>query len=293
VPRGAEAGELRLEPCQFKAAGRPYTAECGTLVVPENRGNSYSRLIALPVIRLRATSDAQAEPVFRLAGGPGLSNLKLKPRDWLLAEHDLVAVGYRGVDGAVVLDSPEVEQALRGVGRNLLGPESRANFGAAVRRCAARFEAEGVDLAGYTIPEVVADLEAARASLGYQRANLLSESYGTRVAQIYGQLHPERIHRSVMIGVNPPGRFVLRSSLAGTARSSGRSTRDLVDIGRARRPRRARLTGAPVFYWLGAGVHRGQRPCGRAFGAAAEVVAQRQGPDAFDGPTAEPAPLER
>jgi hypothetical protein len=49
---------------------------------------------------------------------------------------------------SIVLERPEVEQALRGVGRDLLGSESRANFGAAVRRCAARFEAENVDLAG-------------------------------------------------------------------------------------------------------------------------------------------------
>jgi pimeloyl-ACP methyl ester carboxylesterase len=38
--------------------------------------------------------------------------------------------------------------------------------------------------------------------------NLLSGSYGTRVALLYAYLHPERVHRSAMVGVNPPGRFV-------------------------------------------------------------------------------------
>lgn len=51
-------------------------------------------------------------------------------------------------------------------------------------------------------------VEAARVALGYERVNLLSESYGTRVAQIYAALHPESVFRSAMIGVNPPGRFV-------------------------------------------------------------------------------------
>jgi pimeloyl-ACP methyl ester carboxylesterase len=48
----------------------------------------------------------------------------------------------------------------------------------------------------------------ARAALGYERIYLLSESYGTRVAQPYAYLHPNRIYRSAMVAVNPPGRFV-------------------------------------------------------------------------------------
>ena len=55
--------------------------------------------------------------------------------------------------------------------------------------------------------EVIEDLEAARTALGYERINLLSESYGTRVAYLYGVKHPDSIHRSAMIGVNPPGRL--------------------------------------------------------------------------------------
>jgi pimeloyl-ACP methyl ester carboxylesterase len=58
------------------------------------------------------------------------------------------------------------------------------------------------------MPETVADMEAARQALGYSSVDLLSESYGTRVAQIYAYLHPERIHRSIMIGVNAPGHLV-------------------------------------------------------------------------------------
>ncbi len=69
-------------------------------------------------------------------------------------------------------------------------------------------EASGVDLSWYTIQSVVEDLEVARVRLGYERINLLSESYGTRIAQLYADLHPERLKRSAMIGVNAPGRFV-------------------------------------------------------------------------------------
>lgn len=208
VPVGAKPGDLALQPCQFKTGAGTFAADCGTLIVPENRAKSDSRLIALPIIRVRATGNVPAEPIFWLEGGPGMSNVKFKPPNWLLANHDMVAVGYRGVDGSIVLDCPEVSKASLGVGGDLLSKESRANFGSALKQCARRLQAEGVDLDGYTIPEVVADLEIARAGLGYEQVNLLSQSYGTRVAQIYAYLHPNHIRRSVMIGVNPPGHFV-------------------------------------------------------------------------------------
>ncbi|MBI5710402.1 MAG: alpha/beta hydrolase [Candidatus Eisenbacteria bacterium] len=130
-----------------------------------------------------------------------------RPRDYLLAHHDLVMVGYRGVDGSSVLDCPEVKRALKGDG-DLLGERSLRNIGAAWTRCASRLREDGVDLDGYTIVEVVDDLEAARVALGYGRVNLLGLSYGTRVAYLVALRHPSSILRSAMIGVNPPGHMV-------------------------------------------------------------------------------------
>ncbi len=208
VPAGAQPGDLTLEPCKFKWNADEYEADCGTLIVPENRAKADSRLIALPVMRVHATGESTTEPIFFLEGGPGQSNMGPRPPALGLANHDFVMVGYRGVDGSVVLDCPEVDRAIRGVGDDLLSPESRANFAGAWAQCAARLQAAGVDLDGYTIPEVVADLEAARGGLGYERVNLGSLSYGTRIAQIYAYLHPDRVYRSIMIGVNPPGHFI-------------------------------------------------------------------------------------
>ncbi len=211
VPDGAKAGDLTpLTPCEYQPYGsqEKYDAECGTLAVRENGDNADSRQIALPVTRVRATGDNPVEPIFWLAGGPGGTNMGFQPPAWLLLKHDIVMVGYRGVDGSSVLDCPEVRQALKGVGGDLLSAESRANMGDAMGRCAERLQDEGVDLDGYTMLEVVEDMEAARAGLGYERVNLLSSSYGTRVAQIYAWQHPDRIYRSVMMGVNPPGHFI-------------------------------------------------------------------------------------
>ena len=57
-----------------------------------------------------------AEPIFFLGGGPGMSNMTFKPPAWLLADHDVVLVGYRGVDRTPALASPEIAKALRGQG---------------------------------------------------------------------------------------------------------------------------------------------------------------------------------
>jgi pimeloyl-ACP methyl ester carboxylesterase len=208
VPAGAQAGDLvGLEPCAYKAGDVEYTADCGTLVVPENRADPNARLIALPVIRVRATGDNPAEPIFYFTGGPGQSNLHFQYLEDVIENHDFVQVGYRGVDGSVVLDCPEISEAVR-TARDVLGDESLGSYTAAGSNCAKRLQAEGVDLAGYTLTETIDDNEDARAALGYERINLLGGSYGTRLEMIYEWMYPDSLQRVVMLAVNPPGRFV-------------------------------------------------------------------------------------
>ena len=131
----------------------------------------------------------------------GSKDLRFKPPDALLQNHEFVMVGYRGVDGSSVLDCPEYNSALRI--SNPLSTPSLTKMKAAMEQCTSRLRNAGIDLGAYTILDVIGDLEAARAGLGYERVNLLSESYGTRVAQIYARVHLDRVHRSAMIGVDP------------------------------------------------------------------------------------------
>src|SRR5580704_10205517 len=207
VPAGAHAGQLTLKNCTYTTEKGAYAADCGTLVVPENRADPHSRLIALPVIRIRAHSAHPGAPIFRLNGGPGVTNMEFPDASRFTANHDVVLVGYRGVDGSTRLDCPEVNSAMEDSG-DLLSEQSFRAVAAAYRSCAARLRGDGVDLAGYSIPEEVDDLEAARRALGYHQIDLVSESAGTRVAMIYAWRYPKSIHRSVMIGVNPPGNFL-------------------------------------------------------------------------------------
>ena len=214
VPSGARAGQLKLHACHYDTEKGSYAADCGTLVVPENRHKADSRLIALPVTRIRARSAKPGVPIFRLQGGPGVTNMTFPLASRFADQHDVVLVGYRGVDGSSKLDCPEVASA-RAHARDLLTEKSFRADEAAYKACARRLQGEGVDLAGYSLPQRVDDLDAARRALGYKRIDLVSESFGTRLAMIYAWRYPQRIHRSVMIAVNPPGHFLWDAKTLG------------------------------------------------------------------------------
>ena len=130
------------------------------------------------------------------------------------ARRDVVLVGYRGIDGSSRLDCPEVGRRASTHAISSASRSYRADA-AAFRACANRLQRDGVDLAGYALPERVDDLEAARRALGYAQVDLLSESAGTRTAMIYAWRYPSRVHRSVMIGVNPPGGFLWDAKTIG------------------------------------------------------------------------------
>jgi pimeloyl-ACP methyl ester carboxylesterase len=197
----SKAGTVKIDSIE-------YAVDFGTITVSENRNKATSRFIDLPVVRIHSSSKNPREPIFCFSGGPGAKNMDWdwKSMWYLLPDHDIVIVGYRGVDGSTVLDCPEVAQAFKGDG-DLLGEESMKTIGRAWVASAKRLTSQGIDLDGYTMIEVIEDNEAVRKALGYERINLISESYGTRVAYLYGLKHPGSINRSVMIGANPPGRF--------------------------------------------------------------------------------------
>ena len=180
VPQGAHAGQLTMHPCTYSTEKGAYRADCGTLVVPENRADPRSRLIALPVTRILARSSHPLAPIFYLNGGPGITNMTFPQANRLAAQHDVVMVGYRGVDGSSVLNCPEVTAALEN-SADFLGKASLSAYSQAFASCAKRLERSGVDLAGYTLEEQAGDIEAARVALGYKRIDLLSESAGTRL----------------------------------------------------------------------------------------------------------------
>ncbi len=125
----------------------------------------------------------------------------------LTDKHDVVLVGYRGVDGSRRLDCPEVAGAMQGAD-DLTAAKALPATTRAFKLCADRLTREGVDLNAYSVVQRVEDMESARTALGYSRIDLLSSSAGTRTAMVYSWRHPDSLHRSAMVSVNPPGHFV-------------------------------------------------------------------------------------
>jgi len=204
---GTQAGDITWKTGVLDVKEKEYRADFGILNVSENREKADSRLIHLPVVRIHATGENASEPVFLLAGGPGQTNIWKSPPVWLLENHDIVMVGYRGVDGSVSLDCPEVVEAMK-VKECPLSHENLEKLGRAFYAAFQRLKQEGIDIDKYTMVDVIDDVEEARKVMDYEKINLYSVSYGTRVAYIFGLKYPSSIHRSLMISVNPPGHFV-------------------------------------------------------------------------------------
>ncbi len=181
----------------------PVAAQCGTLEVPENRARPEGRKVALAIAILPAnTLNPRADPLFLLAGGPGQAASFLGPFAAALTgvrkDRDIVLVDQRGTGRSSPLscaafkpdDTPEATLELDPV------PKAVA--------CAKELAAQGVDAAQYTTAAWIADLDAARAALGYAKINLWGGSYGTRAALEYLRRHPERVRSVVLDGVAPP-----------------------------------------------------------------------------------------
>ena len=90
-----------LRPCPTERQ-QPAGSMCGEVSVPEDRGIKGGRQIALSVVVLPGRSAAgRADPIFGIAGGPGIGSTRLAvsyPRlyDALQADHDIVLVDQRG-----------------------------------------------------------------------------------------------------------------------------------------------------------------------------------------------------
>lgn len=182
-----------------------------TMAVRENRNDPKSRIITIPVLRIYSLSKTHKEPVFLLSGGPGNGNINNFGTP-LVDEHDVVMVGYRGGDGSTVLNSSLIGKAMV-IDSNTYSSEHLSYIGSVMKKEFDRFTNQGIDLNSYNIIEVVDDLENARIKLGYDKVDLFSNSYGTRLAYIFGLRYPKSINRSLCAYANLPGGFCFNPNL--------------------------------------------------------------------------------
>lgn len=204
----------------IKIDSEEYVLLRGELTVPEDRSKPGSRVLKIPVQIIKAARANSEEPIFWLDGGPGATNIlsvkkvvTVSPSK-LLANHDFVCIGYRGVDGSTVLNAKKINKAFKGINHKMLSDQSLNNVEAKIKDYCTDLKKEGIDINQYTILNVIDDMDYARKALGYASINLLSVSYGTRIALLYNYKFPSVITRTIMIGACPPGYFLTRQEQA-------------------------------------------------------------------------------
>lgn len=190
---------VALTECRLPRIAQP--VQCGRVEVPEDRSRPGGRNLSLFVAILPAnTLSPEPDPLLLLAGGPGQAASTLGPfalqLNAIRRTRDIVLIDQRGTGRSSRLDCPA------------FAPDEHAEFDIdpvpKSLLCAWQLAERRIDASLYTTTAWVADLEAARAALGYGRWNLWAGSYGTRVAQEYLRRHPDRVRSMVLDGVAPP-----------------------------------------------------------------------------------------
>ena len=152
--------------------GAPLAAEWIRLLVPENRTRPEARMIELSLVRIRAEAENPGTPVIFLNGGPGDIPTTLQTLEQLAPLVDL----FHGSSDVILLEQ-------RGVGHSRPSLDCPGKYGlpfdrpgdhsaevAAARsyfeECAKFWADQGVDLSGYNVREMAADVDDVRNALG-------------------------------------------------------------------------------------------------------------------------------
>lgn len=206
---------VRLEPYVFRTFdGAEHPAELGHLTVPERRGARGAKPIEVAFVRLKTTAEKPGAPVIFLAGGPGAPGVGMARVpvyfslfQRLRAHGDVILVDQRGTG----LSRPSLDCPPDSVSNDVFTTARSwaREFDRITRRCIARFQAQGRDLAGYTTEESADDVDDLRAALGYQRVSLVGHSYGTVLAQAILRRHPRSVERAVLAAVDGPDHLVV------------------------------------------------------------------------------------
>jgi pimeloyl-ACP methyl ester carboxylesterase len=158
-------------------------------------------MIHLDLAILHATGDdPQPDPLFFLAGGPGQANVgayRGYVRSWIRKQRDIVFVNVRGTGG-----DNNLQCELFGGDDNLQGYLENLFDVEAFRTCLEGLKTK-FDLAKYSTPMAMDDLNDVRKALGYRKINLMGTSGGTRSSLVYMRRHPDTVRSAILIGVAP------------------------------------------------------------------------------------------
>ena len=185
---------------------------CGFYEVYENRETMTGRKIKLNMVIAPALgANPQPDPIFLFTGGPGVG----AAADARWAIESLKA--YRQNRDLVFIDQRGTGKS-NGLWCRLLGPENSVQTylgdmfePAYVKNCLAELE-KNADLRMYATTIAMADIDEARAALGYDKINISGGSYGGRAVLEYMRRHGETVRTAAIFTPSPtyhamPSRF--------------------------------------------------------------------------------------
>jgi pimeloyl-ACP methyl ester carboxylesterase len=213
-PAGSSAPAPQLsawEPCP---PGDPTAdgLECATIRVPQDYTEPDGETFTIPVSRIPSKAD-KPQLLMMNPGGPGISGVGdlRSGRDYYAKFTDVytvVSFDPRGMGGstptasclddqqkAAIFDQPSVPRS-EADGRRR--QELAAGIGASCQR------ELGSALGHLGTGNVVRDMDAIRAAMGFDKTSYLGYSYGTFVGALYTQTFPERTGRVVLDSVMAP-----------------------------------------------------------------------------------------
>ncbi|GGK98330.1 esterase [Sphaerisporangium melleum] len=178
--------------------GCPAGAVCGRLRVPLDRGDrsAGTTSVAFRLVYRRDRSRPAEGTLLPNPGGPGLP--VIGHRDYarkyhdLLATHDLLLVDPRGVGASGPVTCRTAGWA-----------DLHASRARAIAAAAACGRELGAGRRFYTTEAVADDIDDVRAHLGIGRLDLLGQSYGSYLMNVYARRHPRHVRSVVLSGAYP------------------------------------------------------------------------------------------
>ena len=190
-----------------------HRAECGYLVVPEDRDDPDGLWVELPVAIFRSQNpNPEPDPVIYLTGGGGFNQMPIVSfylslfGDEILRNRDFLVYNQRGAPLAdPALQCPGYGSLLVRLAQEGLSKDEQINRKVDfLHGCRDDLVAQGYNLAMFDTTTNAADAHDLRVALGYEQANYYGTSYGTTLGLALLRDHPEGVRSIILDSVQPP-----------------------------------------------------------------------------------------
>lgn len=197
---GSIAGTAQQSPTvpRFEPGSCPVTVapnaeprvECGSLVVPRDRRQPNRGTYRLAVAISKPQKPLSSVPILYLVGGPsGIGGVRSGILEGFARtgfRREVVVLDYRGQG----LSEPPLDEICAGL---------------TVEACIPKLEAQGIDHTTFNSAVNADDVRDLRRTLGYERWDVVGESYGSRLAQEVMRRDAAAVRVAVLMAPVPVG----------------------------------------------------------------------------------------